>query len=159
MNWPVVNTSCGSHVPTSPSSCFRNELEDCYLSRRVNDWLSTLLVMLLWFNFVYFWIRVYRETLAADYKYSVSHLLLLMSGYAVIVTLWIFHNLRIHHKKGPRKGVRAVVDRGSQDALRNQIAFITDPRTTQSMVIEVSQGQKTFRRRTEPVRDILSSAS
>jgi hypothetical protein len=135
------------------------ELEVCYLSRRVTDWLSTLLVMLLWSNFVYFWIRVYRETVAADYKYSITHLLLLMSGYAVIVTLWIFHNVRIHHKKGSRKGVRAVVGRGSQDALRNQIAFITDPRTTQAMVIEVSQGQKTFRRRAEPVRDILSSAS
>jgi hypothetical protein len=134
-------------------------LEGRYLSKRVNNWLSTLLLVMLWLNFVYFWIRVYRQTWAADYTNSISYLFVLMSGYGVVVTLWIFHNLRIHHKKGPRKGVRAVVERSSQDALRNQIAFITDPRNTQSIVIEVIQGQKTFRRRTEPVRDIFSSAS
>jgi len=133
--------------------------EDRYLSKHVNNWLSTLLVGMLWLNFVYFWIRVYRQTWAADYTHSISYLFLLMTGYAVIVTLWIFHNLRIHHKKGPRKGVQAIVERSSQDALRNQIVFNTDPRATQSIVIEVIQGQKTFRSWIEPVRDVFSSAS
>ena len=134
-------------------------LEESRLPSRVNKWLSNLLLVLLWLNFVYFWIRVYRETWAADYRDSIGFLSILMAGYALTVTFWIIHNVRIFRKKGSRKGVRLVTEAHVEDALRNQIAFRTDPKTTQSIVIEVIDGQKTFTQKTTPDGTLIPSGS
>jgi hypothetical protein len=120
---------------------------------------SNLLLVLLWLNFVYFWFRVYRETWAADYKESISFLSALMVGYAALVAIWIVHNVGIYKRKGSRKGLRVIAENHEEDALRNQIAFRTDPKATQSILIEVIEGQKIFTRRTAPGGTLIPPGS
>ncbi len=134
-------------------------IEGVSLSRRGKKWLSNLLLALLWLNFVYFWFRVYRETWAADYKHSISYLSILVIGYAVIVMFWIVHNVRIYNSKGPRKRLRVVAESFAEDALRNPIAFRTDPKATQSIVIEVLDGQKIFTRKPASDGTLIPSGS
>ena len=133
--------------------------EDEELARQKNSWGATLLLTLLWVNFVYFWLRVYRTTWASDFQESLGLLSVLMIGYAVIVTVWIAHNIRIYKNKGSRRGVRVARDVSKADALQHQISYRTDPRTTQSIVIEIVNGQKIFSRRAAEREEAMPTGS
>lgn len=107
-------------------------------------WKAKLVLTLLWLNFVVLWIRVYTITRASDVTDSINYITGIISAYGLLVTIWIFHNIRIHKKKGPRRSVRAVSDNRTHDALQNYIAYKSDLKRTQEIVINVIDGRKIF---------------
>lgn len=105
---------------------------------------SNLIVGLLWLNFVALWVRVYTTTTITEVRDAGSYIGHFGVAYAVLVTLWIFHNIRIFRKKGPRLNLRDIAFSGTHDCLNQPIVEAAGVRSDQEIVVKVISGQKFF---------------
>ena len=108
------------------------------------NWVKRIYLVLLWVLFVWFWYRVYGITTTLDVTNAMLYLSVTILVYAMIVTLWIFHNLAIYRKKGPRTDVRLLSFGAIHDALRQYIVTATDVQREQSIAVDVVDGRKIF---------------
>ncbi|HEX4996961.1 MAG TPA: hypothetical protein VFY29_01975 [Terriglobia bacterium] len=109
-----------------------------------NTWTSKVLLAILWANFVFLWIRVYWITTRVDVADSVSYLGGLISVYGFLVAAWIYHNVRIHRLKGPRKAARAMEVERARDVLKRRISPHVDLSAEQEIAVEIVGGTKFF---------------
>jgi membrane protein YdbS with pleckstrin-like domain len=114
------------------------------LNHRFGTWKSTLFLALLWVNFVALWARVYWITTAKDVTDSINSLGVLISLYGLVITLWIFHNVRIYRKKGPRTSARIVNVGNTYDVLNRRIARRANVMADQEITVEIVGSTKFF---------------
>jgi len=100
--------------------------------------------VLLWLLFVAMWYRVYRITTLGDVKDAVTYLTAITATYGVLVTVWVLHNIAIYRRKGPRTGLRLLDYTMTHDHLRSYVLTKTDLKNTQSIMVSVVNGRKTF---------------
>ena len=105
---------------------------------------SKIVLTLLWINFVALWLRVYHITSIADAFGSFLSIAGLFSVYVVVVGWWVIHNLRIHWKKGPRRGTRIVPFMATHDSLHRYISSRVDLRHGQEIIVDVVGDRKVF---------------
>jgi hypothetical protein len=118
-----------------------------------------LVLVLLWGLFVALWFRVYNITTRPDVTNAAAYLSGAASVYSVLVTIWIFHNIAIYRRRGPRSGVRIIDYTMTHDHLRSYILTKTDLKTTQAILVSVVDGRKTFSEQVgQPTEDKLVSA-
>jgi hypothetical protein len=103
-----------------------------------------LILVLLWLGFPALWYRVYTITSMTSVTDSIGYLLGIMSAYGLLLTVWVLHNISIHRRKGPRRGVRMMTYAGPHDALKNYITVKADLKRTQAISINVINGRKIF---------------
>lgn len=101
-----------------------------------------ILLGLLWLNFVFFWRRVNPQS--TDAITSFTYLGGLVFVYAAVLAAWIYHNLFIWRKKGPRRKVRQVPELITQDSLQRDILRETDLEAGQEIQVTVVDGRKLF---------------
>jgi hypothetical protein len=113
----------------------------------------------LWALFAGLWYRVYYITTRPDVTNAITYLTSAVSVYSVIVSVWIFHNIAIYRRRGPRSGIRVLDYTLTHDHLRSYINEKTDLKTTQNIVVSVVDGRKTFTEQVaKPTEDTLVSA-
>jgi hypothetical protein len=118
-----------------------------------------LVLLALWSLFVGLWYRVYHVTTRPDVTNAATYLTSAISVYGVIVTVWIFHNIAIYRRKGPRTGLRILDYTMTHDHLRSYVHSKTDLKTTQSIMVSVVDGRKTFSEQVvQPTEEPLVSA-
>ena len=105
---------------------------------------SKIVLTVLWLNFVALWLRVYHITTIADAFGSFLSVAGLISAYVVVVTWWIIHNLRIHWKKGPRRGARVLPFMATHDSLHRYISTRIDLHHRQEIIVDVVNDRKVF---------------
>jgi hypothetical protein len=103
-----------------------------------------LVLVTLWGLFIALWFRVYNITTRPDVTNAITYLSGAISVYGVLVTVWIFHNIAIYRRRGPRTGLRILDYTMTHDHLRSYIHTKTDLKTTQSILVNVVDGRKTF---------------
>jgi len=103
-----------------------------------------LLLFVLWLLFPVLWFQAYRITTTGDVRDSFNYLGGLISAYGVIVTYWIYHNIRIYRKKGPRKAARLVLCESTHDMLGHAISLRTDLQAGQEIIVDMVGDQKVF---------------
>ena len=101
-------------------------------------------LVVLWLGFVGLWYRVRTITGFPDVTDSFSYLVNIISAYGLLVIVWVFHNIAIYRKKGPRQGVRFLNYAATHDALQSYIMRKTDLKRTQTITVNVVNGQKLF---------------
>jgi hypothetical protein len=84
--------------------------------------LHTVIVAAAWVLFVAFWIEVVGRTSAETMALSVAVVGVSLMVTVGLTTLWIYHNLRIFRKKGPRRSVPRVVVELRSDFLGRRLA-------------------------------------
>ena len=104
----------------------------------------SVIVGLLWLNFVALWAHVYTITTIDVVRESFSYITHFGVAYAFLVTLWILHNVRIFRKKGPRLNPRLIPFTGTHDSLNQPIFESEGVRSDQEIVVKVIRGQKFF---------------
>lgn len=118
-----------------------------------------LVLVFLWALFVSLWFRVYNITTRPDVTNAATYLSGAVSVYSVLVTVWIFHNIAIYRRRGPRTGVRVLDYTMTHDHLRSYIQMKTDLKTTQNIMVDIVDGRKTFSEQVvQPTEDTLISA-
>src|SRR5215510_9627769 len=117
-----------------------------------------LVLVLLWALFVGLWYRVYHVTTRPDVTNAATYLTSAVSVYSIIVTAWIFHNIAIYRRRGPRTTFRTLDYSMTHDHLRSYVLAKTDLKTTQNIAINVIDGRKTFSEQVvQPTEDIVVS--
>jgi hypothetical protein len=118
-----------------------------------------VVLLLLWALFAGLWYRVYYVTTRPDVTNAITYLTSAVSVYGVVITVWIFHNIAIYRRRGPRSGIRVLDYALTHDHLRSYINSKTDLKTTQNIVVSVIDGRKTFSEQVvKPTEDTLVSA-
>ncbi len=108
-------------------------------SRVINPFLG-----LLWLNFVALW-QVVRQT--TGFSEAVGSLAVLggtLALYGVLLAAWIYHNIRIWRKKGPRLRLRKVSHEIRRDVLSREILPEVALKSDQDIEVYVRGGQKVF---------------
>jgi hypothetical protein len=113
------------------------------VERSKKTWKATLFLTVLWLNFVALWVKVFYETTAEDATVSLQYVGKLMGVYSLLVALWIFHNIRIYKRKGPRRSVRMVSYVVTVDTLQREISRRGNL-ASQEISVDVIGGQKVF---------------
>ena len=108
------------------------------------SWKAKLVLGLLWLNFLAMWMRVYQVTTASDVETSFTHLGSLIIVYALTITIWIFHNLRIFKRKGPRQSSRIVQPDPRSDTLGRSVSRRVDLKGEQYIVVDMLNDTKVF---------------
>ncbi len=103
-----------------------------------------LVLVALWGLFAALWYRVYHITTRPDVTNAITYLSSAVSVYSVVVTVWIFHNIAIYRRKGPRTGLRNLDYTMTHDHLRSYVLAKTDLKKTQNILVSVVDGRKTF---------------
>ena len=120
----------------------------------VNDngisWKAKLVLALLWLNFLAMWMRVYQITTASDVESSFTHLGSLIVVYALTITVWIFHNVRIFNQKGPRQSSRIVQPDPRSDTLGRSVSRRVDLKGEQYIVVDMLHETKVFMHASKP---------
>jgi hypothetical protein len=106
--------------------------------------LRGLFLVFLWLVFVALWYRVYGITTVSDITGAITYLTGITAVYAVLVTAWIFHNLAIYRKKGPRKRVILLDFAAIHDRLGSYIVAPPSIKEKQQINVTVSGGRKVF---------------
>jgi len=107
-------------------------------------WKDRVVLVLLWLLFVGLWFRVYRVTTVSDVVQAGVLLSSLIAAYCVVVGSWVFHNIAIYRRKGPRTGVRMVRYSSIHDRLGHYLRYQTDLKRTQAIVVDVAGNTKVF---------------
>jgi hypothetical protein len=116
---------------------------------------QTIVLALLWALFIGLWYRVYHITTRPDVTNAATYLSSAVSVYSVIVTAWIFHNIAIYRRRGPRTTFRTLDYTMTHDHLRSYILTKTDLKTTQIISVNVIDGRKTFSEQAQSTEDTL----
>jgi len=118
-----------------------------------------VVLLALWALFAVLWYRVYYITTRPDVTNAITYLTSAVSVYGVVITVWIFHNIAIYRRRGPRSGIRVLDYALTHDHLRSYINSKTDLKTTQNILVSVIDGRKTFSEQVaKPTEDTLVSA-
>jgi hypothetical protein len=127
-------------------SDYRNELalwKESQVRRARSSWKANVVIGLLWLNFVVLWFRVFRITTVQDVTDSINYLGGLVAAYGLLVTWWVFHNIRISRKKRARSA-RMVRFMATHDSLQQYISRKTDLHGGQEILINVVGDRKVF---------------
>jgi hypothetical protein len=119
-------------------------VEGFTVRRARSSLVSKIVLTALWLNFAAFWLRVYHLTSIADAFGSFVSLAVLISAYGVVVGWWIVHNLRIHRRKGPRRGARVVPYMATHDTLHRYISNKVDLHRGREILVDVIGDRKIF---------------
>jgi hypothetical protein len=103
-----------------------------------------IMLGLLWVSFLLFWVYVYASTASRDMSDSVSYLGVMLAGYGIALAAWVYHNVRIWRKKGPRRGGREVSDVVTRDSLRRVILHGSDVKLGRDIRVTVEGASKLF---------------
>ena len=87
---------------------------------------KVVLVSLLWLGFLAGWWRVAARTPTREIVHSVASLGLLTSVYGALLAGWIYHNIRIYRRKGPRRSPRLLSPDLTRDGLGRRFRQETD---------------------------------
>ena len=85
--------------------------------------LHTLIALLGWAVFGYWWTVVFARVSGSEVRFTVIFVLISLVLSIAITGLWVFHNLSIFRRKGPRTGVREAVLDYSRDPLGRPVTF------------------------------------
>ena len=107
-------------------------------------WRDKVVLALLWLLFVGLWFRVYLVTTVSDVAQAGMLLSGVLVAYCFVVASWVFHNIAIYRRKGPRTGVRMVRYSSIHDSLGHYLRYQTDLRKTQSMAVDIVDNAKVF---------------
>jgi hypothetical protein len=75
---------------------------------------------------------------------SFSYLASLILVYGALVGWWIYHNVRIYRKKGPRRSIREVPFQATHDLLQRQISLKADLEHGREIHVRVAGNEKLF---------------
>ena len=106
--------------------------------------LRTLCVVGLWLLFAALWYRVYGITTVVDITNAITYIVVTISAYAILVTVWVLHNIAIYRRKGPRRSVRFLSYAGIHDGLGSYIVVKADVKEKQTIRVSVADGRKVF---------------
>ena len=106
--------------------------------------LRTFWVGILWLLFVALWYRVYGITTIVDVSNAITYLIVTVSLYGIVVTVWVMHNIALYRKTGPRMTVRALSFAAIHDHLGSYIVAKADVKQKQAIAIKVADGRKIF---------------
>jgi hypothetical protein len=102
------------------------------------------LLVLLWLNFIVLWQVVRQSTAVAEALGSIALLVGTIALYGVLLAVWIYHNIRIWRKKGPRLGLRKVSNEVRRDVLSREILPEVALKSDQDIEVYVRGDQKVF---------------
>ena len=115
--------------------------------------LHTVIALLGWALFGYWWTVVYARVSASEVRFTVIFVLVSLVLSIAITGLWVFHNLSIFRRKGPRTGVREVVLDYSHDPLGRPVTFESTPeilKQAPAVRVRVDANGKSFRPAMKP---------
>jgi len=107
-------------------------------------------LLLLWLNFPVLWYRANQLSGPGDGVGSVIFLSGMMGVYGIVVGVWIFHNIRIWKKKGPRRTLRVVPFSATHDVLNRPILHTIPLTQGQNIHVAVVAERKIFSDGSEP---------
>ena len=107
-------------------------------------------LVLLWFNFPLLWYRANQLTVSGDGVDSVVFLSAMIGVYVIVVGAWIFHNIRIWKKKGPRRGLRVVPFTATHDVLNRPILHTVPLTQGNNIYVAVMDDRKIFSDGSDP---------
>jgi hypothetical protein len=105
---------------------------------------AKIALILLWLNFAFLWYRTNHITYIHEVTDSLNYLGGLVLIYGAVVAVWVYHNLRIFRKKGPRLGVRDVPFLFIQDSLQRDITSHIDLLHGKDICVTVIGNRKVF---------------
>ncbi len=136
-------------VTTDPRAHIRPPTE-ASRGRRI---LHALIALAGWALFGYWWTVVYARVSSSEVRFTVIFVLVASVISVAVTGLWVFHNLSIFRRKGPRKGVRDVVLDYSHDPLGRPVTFESTPEAllkAPAVRVRVDANGKSFRAATRP---------
>ena len=89
-------------------------------ARRV---LHTLIAIAGWVLFVYWWWLVFLRVSRHEIRFTVLFIVLSLLAIVLTTSLWAWHNVRIHRRKGPRTRVRETSPDFSHDRVGRAVVF------------------------------------
>jgi hypothetical protein len=107
-------------------------------------------LVLLWLNFPFLWYRADQLSVAGDAADSAVFLSGMVVFYALLVGVWIFHNVRIWKKKGPRRALRVVPFAATHDVLKRPILNTVPLTQGKNIHVAVVDDRKIFSDGSEP---------
>lgn len=110
--------------------------------------LHTAIALLGWAVFGYWWTVVYARVSGSEIRFTVIFVLVSLVLSIAITGLWVFHNLSIFRRKGPRTGVREAVLDYSHDPLGRPVTFESTPELLMrapAVRVRVDANGKSFR--------------
>lgn len=110
--------------------------------------LHTVIALLGWALFGFWWTVVYARVSGSEVRFTVIFVLVSLALTIAITGLWVFHNLSIFRRKGPRTGVREVVLDYSHDPLGRPVTFESTPEmlmNAPAVRVRVDANGKSFR--------------
>ncbi len=114
-------------------------------------------LILLWLNFPLLWYRANQLTVSGDGVDSVVFLSAMLVFYGIVVGAWIFHNIRIWKKKGPRRGLRVVLFTATHDVLNRPILNTVPLTQGKNIYVAVVDDRKIFSDGSEPQPPVLKA--
>jgi hypothetical protein len=106
--------------------------------------LVNSLLGLLWLNFLILWRLVQQATGILEAVSSFAFLGAIIGIYGAVLAAWIYHNIRIWNKKGPRRGIREVSHEVKRDILSREILPSVALKSDQDIEVDVIGNLKVF---------------
>ena len=106
--------------------------------------VANFLLGLLWLNFLVLWLIVRQATGAREAIDSVGLLGATIGVYIALLAGWIYHNIQIWRRKGPRTGLRPVSDNVKRDKLSREILPTVELKSNQEITVSVRGNHKVF---------------
>jgi len=148
----MAETDSDIRRPTEPSAHVRPPTE-ASAGRRV---FHTVIALAGWALFFYWWSVVFAHTSFSEVRFTVIFVLLSLVATIAITGLWVFHNLAIFKRKGPRTAVREATLDYSHDPLGRPVTFESTPgalRTAPAVRVRIDANGKSFRAAVRPNGD------
>ncbi len=103
-----------------------------------------VLISLLWLGFLVGWWRVVTRTPAREIVHSLESFGLLTVLYGALLAGWVYHNIRIYQRKGPRRTPRLLSPDHTRDSLGRPCREETDILGQQHIEIRIQGEAKVF---------------
>lgn len=119
-------------------------------ARRV---LHTLIALAGWALFAYWWTVVFARVSRSEIRFTILFVLAALVVCVLVTGLWVFHNVSIFRRKGPRKGLREATLDYSHDPLGREVTFESSAealRAAPAVRIRVDASGKSFRSAVRP---------
>jgi hypothetical protein len=107
-------------------------------------------LVLLWLNFPFLWYRADQLSVVGDAADTAVFLSGMIGFYGILVGVWIFHNIRIWKKKGPRRALREVPFAATHDVLKRPIVNTVPLTQGKNIHVAVVDDRKIFSDGSEP---------
>jgi hypothetical protein len=112
--------------------------------------LHTVLAMIGWVLFAYWWWLVFRRVNATEVRYTLWFIGIALAVITLVTALWALHNLRVARRFGPRTKMREVREDFSRDTVGRPVTLPAVPHeclTAPFILVRIEDGTKVYESR------------